>query len=301
MNIKTVAGITAVGLMIGVSSAHANDTLSKTKESGRIVLGVRDAGPPLSYAAVPGQYAGYHVELCQGIVEDIAKASGKEITIDYQLVTSTNRIPLLQNGTIDLECGTTTNTTARQADVSFALTTYVTEMRVVTRKDSGITAVEQLNGRNVATTAGSTGGIALREYLKRSGHTVNELTGKDHSNSFLLLQNGRVDAFIVDDMIGAGNVALARDPSQFALVGAPLSVEPIAIMLRKDDADFKKTVDASIRSRMESGELAKLYDKWFLNAIPPRNTVVNLPLGQTLQGLFKEPNDKPIEAYKAAL
>ena len=212
-------------------------------------------------------------------------------------MTSTNRIPLVQNGTVDMECGTTTNNEARQKEVAFGLTTYVTEIRMVVRTDSDITSMAQLKGRNVAVTAGSTAGKALRTYQAATNLDVNTITSKDHGDSFLMLETGRADAFVIDDNIGAGNISMAKNPADYKLTGEVLNVEPIAIMIRKDDPAFKKAVDDEIRGLMRSGDLAKLYDKWFVEPIPPKNIAVNLPMGATLKALIAEPNDKPAEAY----
>ena len=196
-----------------------------------------------------------------------------------------------------MECGATTNNEARQKDVAFALTTYVTEIRMVVRADSGITSMAQLKGRNVATTAGSTGGRALRNHVKATGLEVKEIVGKDHGESFLMLQAGRADAFVIDDNVGAGNIATAKNPADYRLAGEVLAVEPIAIMLPKEDPKFKKAVDDQIRRLAASGDLQKLYDKWFLKPIPPQNVAVNLPMGSALKSLIAKPDDKPAEAY----
>jgi glutamate/aspartate transport system substrate-binding protein len=295
---KFISAAVAAFCLTSMSSGHALETLEKMRSSGAITLGVRDSGAPLSYSSGAGQYSGYHVELCHRIVAGIRKdLKLPPIEIKYQLVTSSNRIPLVQNGTVDLECGTTTNNEARQKDVAFALTTYVTEIRMVVRADSGIDSMAQLKGRNVGGSAGSTGLRALRQYASANKLDVNTVISKDHGDSFLLLQSGRVDAFIIDDNIGAGNISLSRNPSDYKLTGEVLNVEPIAIMMRKDDPSFKKAVDDQIRAQMRSGELAKLYAKWFVQPIPPRNVAVGLPMGATLTQLNAAPNDKPAEAY----
>jgi glutamate/aspartate transport system substrate-binding protein len=212
-------------------------------------------------------------------------------------VTSQNRIPLVQNGTVDIECGSTTNNATRQKDVSFAVTTFVTEVRTAVKANSGITSVAQLNGKNVATTTGTTSVQTLRKNERAQNASFKEIYGKDHSDSFLLLESGRADAFVMDDNILAGLIANAKNPADFKIVGEVLSVEPIAIMFRKDDPKFKKAVDDAILAKMKNGELAKLYAKWFTSPIPPKNTNVNLAMGNTLKGLMAAPNDKPMEDY----
>jgi glutamate/aspartate transport system substrate-binding protein len=203
----------------------------------------------------------------------------------------------VQNGTVDLECGSTTNNAARQKDVSFGFTTYVTEVRTAVKANSGIKSISQLKGRNVATTTGTTSVQHLRKHERANGIEFKEIYGKDHADAFLLLESGRADAFVMDDNILAGLIANAKNPKDFQIVGEVLSVEPIAVMVRKDDAPMKKVVDDTIRDMMKSGALEKLYAKWFMSPIPPRNTNVNLPMGATLKGLFSSPNDKPMEDY----
>ncbi|MBS4037548.1 MAG: transporter substrate-binding domain-containing protein, partial [Hydrogenophaga sp.] len=205
--------------------------------------------------------------------------------------------PLVQNGTVDIECGSTTNNLARQRDVAFAVTTYVEEVRIATKAASGITSIAQLNGKKVATTTGTTSVQLLRKHERGAGVNFEEVFGKDHAESFLLLESGRADAFVMDGQILAGNIAKSKAPGDFRIVGEVLSVEPIAIMIRKDDPAFKKAVDDSIKAMMKSGEIAKLYDKWFVQPIPPSNTRVGLPATEATKAVWATPNDKPVEEY----
>ena len=276
--------------------AHA-DTLSKAKDSGVVTMGVRDSSGALSYTLGDGKYAGYHVEICQRIIGNMEKAVGKKLDVKFQSVTSQNRIPLVQNGTVDIECGSTTNNAARQKDVAFVVTTYVEEVRIAVKANSGITSINQLNGKNVVTTTGTTSVQHLRKHERANGVDFKEVFGKDHAESFLLLEAGRADAFVMDGQILAGNIALAKNPADFKIVGEVLSVEPIAIMLRKDDPAFKKLADDTIRDLAKSGELAKIYDKWFVQPIPPKNTRVGLPASDTTKAAWATPNDKPMEEY----
>ncbi|MGA0609479.1 amino acid ABC transporter substrate-binding protein [Caldimonas sp. KR1-144] len=295
---KSLAVLAAALVAAGAAHAQATDTLAKVKASGKITMGVRESSSPLSYTLGGGKFAGYHVELCEKIVSDIRKQLGlSSISIDYTPVTSQNRIPLVQNGTVDLECGSTTNNAARQQQVAFGLTTYITEVRTAVNKASGINSISQLNGKNVVTTTGTTSVQTLRKHERAAGVNFNEVYGKDHADSFLILESGRADAFVMDDNILAGNIANAKNPADFKIVGEVLSVEPIAVMFRKDDAAFKKAVDDSIRNMMKSGDLAKLYAKWFTSPIPPKNVNVNLPMGETLKAAIANPNDNPMEAY----
>jgi glutamate/aspartate transport system substrate-binding protein len=283
--------------IMACSVAASANTLEKVKSSGVVNMGVRDSSGALSYTLGDGKYVGYHVEVCQRIVEQVEKAVGRKLETKYVSVTSQNRIPLTQNGTIDIECGSTTNNTARQRDVAFALTTYVEEVRMATKVNSGITSINQLNGKNVATTTGTTSVQHLRRHERAAGVDFKEVYGKDHAESFLLLESGRADAFVMDAQILAGNIALSKNPADYRIVGEVLSVEPIAIMLRKDDPDFKKVADDTIRSLAKSGELAKIYDKWFVQPIPPKNTRVGLPATESTKSAWANPNDKPMEDY----
>ena len=277
-------------------TAHA-DTLEKVKGSGSITMGVRDSSGALSYTLGDGKYAGFHVEVCQRIIANAEKAIGKKLDVKYTPVTSQNRIPLVQNGTVDIECGSTTNNAARQKDVSFVVTTYVEEVRIAVKAASGITSIAQLKDRNVATTTGTTSVQLLRKHERANGVDFKEVFGKDHAESFLLLESGRADAFVMDDNILAGNIANAKNPKDFVITGEVLSVEPIAVMFRKNDPQFKAAVDDAIRAMMRSGELDKLYAKWFTSPIPPRNSNLNMPMGATLKALIANPNDNPMEAY----
>lgn len=295
---KSLAVLVAALAAAGAAQAQANDTLAKIKAGGKITMGVRESSSPLSYTLGGGKFVGYHVELCEHIVSDIRKQLGlSSISIDYTPVTSQNRIPLVQNGTVDLECGSTTNNTARQQQVSFGLTTYITEVRTAVNVKSGITSISQLNGKNVVTTTGTTSVQTLRKHERANGVNFSEVYGKDHADSFLILEGGRADAFVMDDNILAGNIANAKNPADFKIVGEVLSVEPIAVMFRKDDPAFKKAVDESIAKMMKSGDLNKLYAKWFTSPIPPKNVNVNLPMGESLKAAIATPNDKPMEDY----
>ncbi len=287
----------AVAALLATGLAQA-DTLGKIKESGTASMGVRESSGALSYTLGDGKYAGFHVEICQRVLADIQKKLGlAKMEIKYQPVTSQNRIPLVQNGTVDIECGSTTNNATRQKDVSFAVTTYVEEVRIAVKANSGITSIAQLNGKNVATTTGTTSVQLLRKHERANGVDFKEVFGKDHADSFLLLESGRADAFVMDGQILAGNIAKSKNPADYKIVGEVLSVEPIAIMIRKDDPAFKKAVDDSIEAMMKSGEIAKLYDKWFVRPIPPANTPVGLPASEATKYAWAHPNDKPVEDY----
>ena len=285
-------------LATGVAFAQASDTLKKIKDSGTVTMGVRESSGALSYTLGDGKYVGFHIEICNRALADIQKQLGlAKLEVKYQPVTSQNRIPLVQNGTVDIECGSTTNNATRQKDVAFAVTTYVEEVRIAVKANSGITSIAQLKDRSVATTTGTTSVQLLRKHERANGIEFKELFGKDHADSFLLLESGRADAFVMDGQILAGNIARAKNPADFKIVGEVLSVEPIAIMIRKDDPAFKKAVDDSIKAQIKSGDLAKAYDKWFMQPIAPSNTKVGLPASDATKAAWANPNDKPVEDY----
>jgi glutamate/aspartate transport system substrate-binding protein len=294
---KQLIGLAATLAIASLVHAQANDTIAKVKASGAITMGVRDSSGALSYTLGDGKYTGYHVEICQAIVANLEKAVGKKVALTYQSVTAQNRIPLVQNGTVDLECGSTTNNATRQKDVAFASTTFVEEVRIAVKANSGITSIAQLNGRSVATTTGTTSVQTLRKNERATGVDFKEVFGKDHAESFLLLESGRAEAFVMDGSILAGNIAMAKHPADFQIVGEVLSVEPIAIMMRKGDPAFKKLADDTIAGLAKSGALAKLYDKWFMQPIPPKNTRVGLAVSEGIKTAWANPNDKPMEDY----
>ena len=286
--------------LFSAPSAHAQQsTLDKIRSTGVVTMGVRESSGALSYTLGDGKYAGFHVEICNDVLRDIQKQLNlKTLDIKYTPVTSQNRIPLLQNGTVDIECGSTTNNATRQKDVAFAVTTYVEEIRIAVKANSGITSLNQLNGKKVATTTGTTSVQLLRKHERATGVNFEEVFGKDHADSFLLLESGRADAFVMDGSILAGNIANAKNPSDYRIVGEVIAVEPIAIMMRKDDPSFKKAVDTSIIRMMKDGTLAKLWDKWFLQPIPPKNARVGLALSESTKQAWSNPNDRPAEDYQ---
>ena len=292
-----LAALSIALLATGGAFAQATDTLAKVKASGIVTMGVRDSSGALSYTLGDGKYTGYHVEICNRVIAALEKAAGRKLEIKYQPVTSQNRIPLVQNGTVDIECGSTTNNATRQKDVAFLDTTFVEEVRIAVKANSGITSIAQLNGKNVATTTGTTSVQTLRKNERATGVDFKEVFGKDHSDSFLLLESGRADAFVMDGSILAGNIATAKNPADFKIVGEVLSVEPIAIMIRKDDPLFKKLGDDTIKAMIKAGDMDKLWTKWFLSPIPPKNTKVGLALSESTKAAWANPNDKPMEDY----
>lgn len=292
------AALAAATLAIACAHAEPVDILKKIRETGTITMGVREASGAMSYSLGDGQYAGFHHDVCKRVLADIQKQAGlKKLDIKYQLVTAQNRIPLVQNGTVDIECGTTTNNATRQKDVAFAPTLYIEEVRIAVKSSSGITSIAQLANKSVSTTSGATSVQLLRKHERTSGIDFRELFGKDNSEGFLLLESGRADAFVADGQILATLISQSKQPGNYRILNEVLSVEPIAIMLPKDDPLFKQAVDASIRALAKSGEVAALYDKWFVQAIPPNNARVGLPASALTKAAWANPSDKPLEDY----
>ncbi|HEY3049640.1 MAG TPA: amino acid ABC transporter substrate-binding protein [Polaromonas sp.] len=297
MSVKAAA-LAAATFAIACAHAEPVDILKKVRETGTITMGVREASGAMSYSLGDGKYTGFHHDVCTRVIADIQKQIGlKKLDVRYQLVTAQNRIPLVQNGTVDIECGTTTNNATRQKDVAFAPTLYIEEVRIAVKSSSGITGIAQLANKSVSTTSGATSVQLLRKHERTSGIDFREVFGKDNSEGFLLLESGRADAFVADGQILATLIAQSRQPGNYRILNDVLSVEPIAIMLPKDDPLFKQAVDASIKAMAKSGEVAQLYDKWFVQAIPPNNTRVGLPASALTRAAWANPSDKPLEDY----
>lgn len=288
----------AASISCALPALAQSSTLQKIQESKSITLGVRDSSA-LSFTVGNGKYVGFHTEMAERIIDDLSKQLKTKIDIKYLPVTSQNRIPLVSNGTVDLECGSTTNNVARQKDVDFAHTTYLEEVRMAVKANSPIQSIKDLNGKTVATTTGTTSVQLLRKNKRAEGVEFKDLQGKDHADSHLLLESGRADAFVMDTSILAANIARSKNPKDFKIVGEAISIEPIACMLRKDDADFKKAVNSSIERQIRDGSLAKLYDKWFMQPIAPSNTSLNMPLSEGTKAAWANPNNKPAEEYNA--
>jgi glutamate/aspartate transport system substrate-binding protein len=293
--------VIAGALLLFAVPASAQDlsgTLRKVKESGSITMGIRESSYPLSYLDNDQKPIGYHIDICNRIVDGIrSRLALPALKVEHQPVTSQNRIPLVTNGTVDLECGSTTNNEARARQVAFAPTTFVTNVRMAVKTASGITSISQLSGKPVATTTGTTSVQLLRAHKKGQGIDVKEVYGKDHADAFLLLETDRAVAFVMDDNLLAGLIATSKTPGAYAVVGEVLNVEPIAIMFRRDDPPFKALVDETVKAMMQNGEIEALYTKWFLSPIPPRNINMAFPMSEQLKQLLKAPNDSPAEAF----
>ena len=293
---KPLFALACVALAATSAFAQGTDTLAKIKASGTISLGVRDSSA-LSYTLGNGKYVGFHTEMAERIVDDLSKVAGKKVAITYTPVTSQNRIPLVQNGTVDIECGSTTNNATRAKDVDFAYNTYMEVVRTAVKTSSGIKDLKDLNGKSVAVTTGTTSVQLLRRNERAQGIDFKEVMGKDHADSFLLLESSRADAFVMDASILAANISKAKNPKDYAIVGPELSVEPIACMVRKGDEAFLKAVNASIERQVKDGSLAKLYDKWMVQPVPPNNVALDLPLSEATKGAWASLNNKPAEDF----
>ena len=280
------------------SALAASATLDKIKSTGAVTMGVRESSIPMSYTTGDSRFDGYHVEICRTILSDIKSRLGMSaLQINYQPVTSQNRVPLVQNGTVDIECGTTTNNSNRAKDVGFANTLYVEEVRIAVKASSGINSISQLVGKKVATTTGTTSVQLLRKHEKANGVNFDEVFGKDHADSFLLLESGRADAFVMDGSILAGNIANSKNPKDYKIVGEVLATEPIAIMVPRNDPEFKAAVNDAIAKIVANGKMPGLWNKWFLSPIPPKNAVVGLELSPATKNAWANLNDKPAEDY----
>lgn len=278
------------------AQAQESATLKKIKDTGSITLGHRESSIPFSYYDDKQQVIGYSHELMLKVVDGI-KSELKLAKIDTRLmpVTSANRITLIQNGTVDIECGSTTNNLERQKQVGFSTTIFVIGTRLMTKKDSGIKDFPDLAGKNVVTTAGTTSERLIRKMNEDKKMGMNVISAKDHGEAFLTLETGRAVAFMMDDALLYGEMAKARKPADWIVTGTAQSKEAYGCMLRKDDAGFKKVVDAALTKALTSGDAEKIYSKWFLNPIPPKGLNLNMPLSDEMKAAFKAPNDKAFE------
>lgn len=297
MKLKNLAiVVTLAGLQtLTTSYAQTKDTLQKIRESGTIQLGGRDASFPFSYKVGSEDPIGFSADLCMKVVEAVkAKLNMPNLKVQYTIVTPTNRIPLVQNGTIDLECSTTTNTSARAQLVDFAPTHFVGSIAVATQKASGISSVAQLEGKTVATVTGSTSIQVLRAYRRNEKLEINELSGKDTADTFLLLSSGRAVAMMLEDVQLAGLIARSANPGDFKILDERLRDEPYGFMFRKDDPQFKALVDETLTAYMKSGQIDELYAKWFTRPVPPTGANLNMPMPPAVKEAYRNPTSRGI-------
>ena len=291
-----LASLLAVALVGPVAAQELSGTMKKVKETGSFTIGFRESSIPFSYLDDKQQPIGYAMDLCMKVV-DAVKADLKmpNLKLNLQPVTSSNRIPLLQNGTIDMECGSTTNSVARQQQVWFGPTYFVINVTAAVKKSSGVNALADLNGKTISTTSGTTSVPLIKSYEKTKNVNVKEIYGKDHGESFLLLADDRASAFIMDDILLAGQIASAKSPTDYKIIPESLRQEPYSMMIRKDDTQFKALVDKTIGGVMKSGEIEKIYAKWFLSPVPPKGINMNFEMTPPIREAFKNPNDKGVQ------
>ena len=274
-------------------AAHA-DVLAKAKETGEITFAYRESSVPFSYLAGGQNAIGFSVDISNAVADVVRKEIGKpDLKVKWQPVTSANRIPLIQNGTVVLECGSTTNNSARNKDVDFAINYFYTGTRVAVKKSAGVKNWADLKGKTLAITTGTTNLPVVRKYSADQKLDINITLAKDHADGFLLMENDRATGFAMDDILLYGLKANSKDPALYEVVADALQVEPYACMLPKGDAGFKKIVDGVIGGMMKSGEFTKLYDKWFMQPIPPRNQALGLPMNKELKDNLTALSDKP--------
>lgn len=286
----------AAWLALPAQAAELSGTLAKVRDTGAITLGHRESSIPFSYYDERQQVVGYSHELMLEVAEAIKQELGlPELRINLIPITSANRISLVQNGTVDLECGSTTNNTERQRQVAFSNTIFIITTRLLTATDSGIDDFPDLAGKNVVTTAGTTSERLLRRMNHQGQMGMNIISAKDHGESFLTLETGRAVAFMMDDALLYGEIAKAKQPQRWRVTGIPQSKEAYGCMMRKDDPAFKALVDRTLAGIMTSGEAERLYAKWFMNPVPPKGLNLNFPLSAEMKELFAAPNDQAFE------
>lgn len=289
-----VAAALAVGAL--ASTPTQADTLKKAAESGKLTLAYRESSVPFSYLAGAGGPVGFSVEISNAIADAVKKQLNRpDLKVELQAVTSQNRIPLLQNGTIDLECGSTTNNSVRGKDVQFAINYFYTGTRLLVKKNAGIKNWPDLAKKKVSSTTGTTNAQVIRKYSKDKSLDFDIVLGKDHDDAMLLVDAGRAEAFAMDDILLFGLKNNARNPADWEVVGEALQVEPYACMLRKDDPQFQTLVNGVIGGLMKSGEFERLYTKWFMSPIPPKGQVIGLPMGPELKNNLTAQSDKPAQ------
>jgi glutamate/aspartate transport system substrate-binding protein len=300
-HILGVAIAAAALISTPVFAAELTGTLKKINDSGTITLGHRDSSIPFSYIAdASGKPVGYSHDIQLAIVEAIKKDLNKpDLKVNYNLVTSQTRIPLVQNGTVDVECGSTTNNAERAQQVDFSVGIFEIGTRLLTKTGSSYNDFDDLKGKNVVTTAGTTSERIIKSMNADKQMGMNVISAKDHGESFQMLESGRAVAFMMDDALLAGEMAKAKKPTDWHVTGTAQSYEIYGCMVRKDDPAFKKAVDDAIVGLYKSGEINKIYAKWFTQPIPPKGLNLEFPMSPELKKLIENPNDKPAPEKKA--
>ena len=292
MNPIRVLFALAVALGLASTAVAQEGTLKKIRDSGSITIGHRDASIPFSYYDDKQQPVGYAIDLCMRIVDAVkAELKMPKLDVKYQLVTSANRIPLMANGTIDLECGSTTNNLDRQKQVAFTITHFVTANRWVAKKAANLKALEDLKGKTIVSTAGTTNIKQITELNAEQKLGMNIISANGHPEAFQMVETGRAVAFVMDDILLYSLVAQSRTPADYAISPIALSIEPYGIMLRKDDPAFKKVVDGAMIKLYKSGQLGPIYEKWFQKPVPPKNINLNVPMSDQFKKVVANPTD----------
>jgi glutamate/aspartate transport system substrate-binding protein len=275
-----------------VQAQELTGTMKKIKDSGTITLGVRDSSIPFSYLDDKQSYQGYSIDLCMKIVSAVQKQLGlTSLNVKMNPVTSATRIPLMANGTVDLECGSTTNNLERQKQVAFAPTTFVTANRLLAKKSSNVNSLADMKGKTLVSTAGTSNLKQVTALNAERNLGMNIMAAKDHAEAFLMVETGRATAFAMDDILLASLAASSKSPNEYTITKEALSVEPYGIMLRRDDPQFKKAVDTAIENVFKSGEINKIYAKWFQSPIPPKGINLNIPMSEQLKAVIAKPTD----------
>ena len=286
--------MTAALLGTGLATTASAQTLQKVADANKITVSYREASVPFSYLIGSKTAIGFSVELTEAVIDDVRKKLKKpNLEVNTMAVTSQNRIPLMVNGTIDLECGSTTNNSTRAKDVTFSTNIFYTGTRLLTKKDSGIKNYADLAGKTVASTTGTTNAQVIRKYSADKKLDMQIVLGKDHDDSLLLVENDRAKAFAMDDILLFGLRANSKNPAALEVVGVSIQVEPYACFMRKDDPEFKKLVDGTLARLIKTGEFNRLYTKWFMSPIPPKGVNLNLPMSAELKENLKAMSDKP--------
>ncbi|MFT5534483.1 MAG: glutamate/aspartate transport system substrate-binding protein [Burkholderiaceae bacterium] len=280
------------GLIASAAQAQESGTLKKIKDSGQITLGVRDSSIPFSYLDDKQSYQGYSIDICMKIVTSVQKELGMtSLNVKLNPVTSATRIPLMANGTVDLVCGSATNNLERQKQVAYAPTTFVTANRLLSKKSSNIKTLADMKGKSLVSTSGTSN---LKQLVQLNGEQnlgMNIMTAKDHAEAFLMVETGRAVAFGMDDILLASLAASSKSPADYSITTDALSIEPYGIMLRRDDPAFKKSVDTAVTNLFKSGDINRIYAKWFQSPIPPKGINLNIPMSEQLKAVIANPTD----------
>ena len=294
---KLVLSLAMLGLMTGSALAEElTGTLAKIKESGVIVVGHRESSIPFSYYGDKQEVIGYSQDYSNLIVDAVKKELNlPDLKVKYLPVTSKTRIQLLNNYTYDFECGSTTNNLERQKTVGFSDSIFIVGTRFLVKADSNINSIEDLKGKNVVTTAGTTSEIRLNQINNKENLGIRIITPKDHGDAFNALETGRAAAFLMDDALLAGERSRAINPAEWKIVGEPLSYESYGCMLRKDDTQFKQLMDNTIAEAQKSGKALESYNKWFTQPVPPKGANMELEISPKMVELFANPNDKALD------